>query len=144
MQESDGLLLRNQVCFPLYALSKEITNMYRPLLLSLDLTYPQYLVMMVLWEHDGLTVSEIGEKLLLDSGTLTPLLKRLQIKALVDRVRNTEDERVVELFLTEKGRKLKQQACKIPEAMISKMDVEVSELQNLHQLLGKILNKLTK
>lgn len=144
MQESDGLLLRNQVCFPLYALSKEITNMYRPLLLSLDLTYPQYLVMMVLWEHDGLTVSEIGEKLLLDSGTLTPLLKRLQIKALVDRVRNTEDERVVELFLTEKGRKLKQQACKIPEAMMAKMDVEVSELQNLHQLLGKILNKLTK
>ena len=76
MENTESLQLKNQICFPLYALSKEITKLYRPLLEQLDMTYPQYLVMMVLWEKDGLTVSELGEKLLLDSGTLTPLLKR--------------------------------------------------------------------
>ena len=144
MPKSDSILLRNQVCFPLYALSKEITKLYRPLLDRLDITYPQYLVMMVLWEKDGQTVGEIGDKITLDSGTLTPLLKRLESKLLVNRIRKSGDERVVELFLTDKGHHLKEQACKIPEAMLLKMNVESDELLRLRELIDVILSKIQK
>ena len=88
MEKSESLKLDEQICFPLYVLSKEITGLYRPILEELDLTYPQYLVMMVLWEEDGLAVSHIGEKLFLDSGTLTPVLKRLENKGFINRIRN--------------------------------------------------------
>ena len=142
MQKADSVLLRNQVCFPLYALSKEVIKLYRPLLDDLDLTYSQYLVMMVLWEENGQTVSSIGDKLLLDSGTLTPLLKRLENKKLIDRLRNSTDERVVELFLTANGTALKQQACDIPEAMLLKMNVEASELLKLKDQLDYLLSKI--
>ncbi len=142
MQKADSVLLRNQVCFPLYALSKEVIKLYRPLLADLDLTYSQYLVMMVLWEENGQTVSSIGDKLLLDSGTLTPLLKRLENKKLIDRLRNSTDERVVELFLTANGTALKQQACDIPEAMLLKMNVEASELLKLKDQLDYLLSKI--
>ena len=142
MENTESLQLKNQICFPLYALSKEITKLYRPLLEQLDMTYPQYLVMMVLWEKDGLTVSELGEKLLLDSGTLTPLLKRLEIKSYLNRKRKKEDERVVELFLTKEGINLQQKACRIPSEMLEKMDVKTEDLTQLKKLLDRILEKI--
>ncbi len=142
MQKADAVLLRNQVCFPLYALSKEVIKLYRPLLDDLGLTYSQYLVMMVLWEENGQTVSSVGDKLLLDSGTLTPLLKRLESKKLISRIRNSTDERVVELFLTANGTALKQQACDIPDAMLIKMNVEASELLKLKDQLDYLLSKI--
>lgn len=142
MKNTDSLQLKNQLCFPLYALSKEITKLYRPLLDKLDMTYPQYLVMMVLWEKDGLTVSEVGDRLLLDSGTLTPLLKRLESKSYLDRKRKKEDERVVELFLTEEGVNLQQKACTIPAEMLHKMDLKAEDLVQLKNLLESILSKI--
>jgi DNA-binding MarR family transcriptional regulator len=108
MENPEFLKLENQLCFPLYVIAKEITGLYRPFLDELDITYPQYLVMMVLWEHDGLPVNSIGEKLYLDSGTLTPLLKRLENKGFIERKRKKEDERVVEVFITESGRNLQE------------------------------------
>lgn len=142
MEKIDSLRLDNQVCFPLYALSKEITKLYRPLLEELDMTYPQYLVMMVLWENDGLTVSELGDKLLLDSGTLTPLLKRLENKSYLNRKRKKEDERVVELFLTDQGFNLQQKACTIPAEMLHKIDVKAEDIQKLKTLLDDMLAKI--
>ena len=142
MENIESLQLKNQVCFPLYALSKEITKLYRPMLEELDMTYPQYLVMMVLWEKDGLTVSEVGEKLLLDSGTLTPLLKRLENKSFINRKRKKEDERVVELFLTEEGRNLQQKACSIPNEMIQKINIKNEDLVQLKNLVESILSKI--
>lgn len=142
MKNTDSLLLKNQVCFPLYALSKEITKLYRPLLEELDMTYPQYLVMMVLWENDGLTVNEVGEKLLLDSGTLTPLLKRLENKSYLSRNRKKEDERVVELFLTKEGRNLQQKACSIPADMLQKIDLKSEDLVKLKNLLDDMVAKI--
>ena len=142
MRNFESLQLKNQVCFPLYALSKEITKLYRPLLENLDMTYPQYLVMMVLWEKDGLTVSEVGQKLLLDSGTLTPLLKRLENKSYISRKRKKEDERVVELFLTDEGAKLQEKACSIPEEMLEKIDVKKEDLLKLKNLVDAMLEKL--
>src|SRR6218665_1733312 len=123
MEDHQPLQLGNQLCFPLYVISKEIIGLYRPFLDELDITYPQYLVMMVLWEKDGLTVNQIGEKLSLDSGTLTPLLKRLEAKGFIIRQRKKEDERVVEVFLADKGRNLQQKACGIPLKMQEKLNL---------------------
>lgn len=142
MENTESLQLKNQICFPLYALSKEITKLYRPLLEQLDMTYPQYLVMMVLWENDGLTVSEVGDKLLLDSGTLTPLLKRLENKSYINRRRKKEDERVVELFLTQEGLNLQQRACSVPTEMLQKIDIKTENLLQLKTLLDDILAKI--
>lgn len=113
----DLLQLDNQLCFALYSASNAIVRAYRPLLAQLELTYPQYLVMLVLWDQDGCSVKALGEKLYLDSGTLTPLLKRLEGKGLVIRARSDADERVRVLRLTEKGHALKQQAADIPLRM---------------------------
>src|SRR6478752_10857698 len=111
----DALLqLDNQLCFALYSTSLAMTKLYKPMLEELGLTYPQYLAMLVLWEQDGLTVSELGERLYLDSGTLTPLLKRLETAGLVSRIRAVQDERRVHITLTAAGRKLKAKAAKIP------------------------------
>ncbi|MET3036971.1 MarR family transcriptional regulator [Chryseobacterium sp. NRRL B-14859] len=136
--------LENQICFPLYVIAKEITGLYRPFLDELDITYPQYLVMMILWEGDGLTVTHIGEKLFLDSGTLTPLLKRLESKGLIIRKRKKEDERVVEVFLNEAGRKLRHKACEIPGKIQQKIDIQPEELLQLKETVLKILNKIEK
>ncbi|UKB85466.1 MarR family transcriptional regulator [Chryseobacterium sp. MEBOG06] len=136
--------LENQICFPLYVIAKEITGLYRPFLDELDLTYPQYLVMMVLWEGDGLTVTHIGEKLFLDSGTLTPLLKRLEAKGLIVRKRKKEDERVVEVFLNEAGHLLREKACEIPGKIQKKIDIQPEELLQLKETVLKILNKIEK
>ena len=134
--------LENQICFPLYVIAKEITGLYRPFLDELGITYPQYLVMMILWDGDGLTVTHIGEKLFLDSGTLTPLLKRLESKGFIIRKRKKEEERVVEVFLDEAGKQLQQKACEIPGKIQEKLGIQPEELLHLKDTVLKILNKI--
>ena len=144
MENHDQLQLGNQLCFPLYVISKEIIGLYRPFLDEIDITYSQYLVMMVLWEQDGLTVNQIGEKLYLDSGTLTPLLKRLEFKGFIVRKRKKEDERVVEVFLADLGRNLQQKACDIPAKMQEKLNLGTEDLFELKETVQKILDKIQK
>ncbi|MEC5395056.1 MarR family winged helix-turn-helix transcriptional regulator [Bergeyella sp. RCAD1439] len=137
---SEKLKLSNQFCFPVYALAKEMVHLYRPLLDDLDLTYPQYLVMLTLWESPNLSVTQIGEKLSLDSGTLTPLLKRLEQKELLTRNRLASDERVVEIRLTAKGLQLENKAEKVPEKLLESLNVNLEELKTLKTIICKILN----
>ncbi len=144
MENPECLKLDNQLCFPLYVIAKEMTGLYRPFLDELDITYPQYLVMMILWEHDGLPVNSIGEKLYLDSGTLTPLLKRLEAKGFISRKRKKEDERVVEVFITESGKDLQQKACEIPGKLLRKIDAAPEDWIALKESVQKILNKIEK
>jgi DNA-binding MarR family transcriptional regulator len=125
------LLLDKQLCFALYSTSLAMTKMYKPLLEELGLTYPQYLAMLVLWERDGLMVSELGERLYLDSGTLTPLLKRLEASGFISRIRDIEDERRVHITLTSSGRRLKTRAAKIPGCILSASQCSLPELMNL-------------
>lgn len=113
----DILRLDNQLCFALYACSKELLRRYEPVLAPLGLTYTQYIVMLALWERDGRTVKDLGESLCLDSGTLTPLLRRMEAKGILQKRRSIRDERLVDIFLTESGRALKEQARSIPERM---------------------------
>ncbi|MDQ0476518.1 MarR family winged helix-turn-helix transcriptional regulator [Chryseobacterium sp. MDT2-18] len=142
MENQDTPKLGNQICFPLYVIAKEITGMYRPFLDELDITYSQYLVMMVLWEEEGLTVNQIGEKLYLDSGTLTPLLKRLEAKSFLQRNRKKEDERVVQVFLTQEGKDLQKLACAIPGKMKERLNFSDEDLLELKITVDKILNKV--
>lgn len=137
----DLLKLENQVCFPAYAFSRNLTNLYRPLLAELNITYPQYLVLMILWEHKEQTVNQLCEKLHLDTGTITPLLKRLEQKGMVNRTRSKEDERVVVISLTTSGGQLKERAKQIPMELINCMNVSIDELLQLKGLLNKILAK---
>lgn len=130
-REDELLKLDNQLCFVLYAASRAVTQMYRPLLAGLGLTYPQYLVMLVLWERDGLTVNEIGEKLQLDSGTLTPLLKKLEIKGLLKRERDKDDERRVLISLLDKGKELKKQAVQVPEELLCRSGLSLEEFRDI-------------
>jgi DNA-binding MarR family transcriptional regulator len=138
------LRLDNQLCFPLYAASRLVVQAYAPLLEELGLTYPQYLVLMILWEHDGATVREIGERLYLDSGTLTPLLKRLCAAGLVTRVRSAGDERAVENWLTRAGRSLKDRAVKVPEEMLCRLGMEGAEFVQLRLTLKELLVRLAQ
>lgn len=138
------LSLSNQVCFPLYALSRQVTAIYQPLLEKMDLTYPQYLVMLLLWEEQMLTVKELGCKLLLDSGTLTPLLKRMEEKAIISRNRRQSDERVVEITLTPAGQALKEQALAIPDQLQCCLKMSDEELIHLGTLLQDALQKIRK
>ncbi len=135
----DYLKLENQVCFPIYALSRQITALYRPYLEKLGLTYPQYLVMMILWEHKSKTVKELGEILLLDSGTLTPLLKRMETSGLVNRKRSEDDERIVNIIITEKGLDLKKQAEDIPFKIKEKLQADDEQLIKLRVQLKKMI-----
>ena len=144
MEKERILKLDDQACFPLYALSRGITNAYRPFLEAIDLTYPQYLVLMVLWEKDGLTVNQIGDKLHLDSGTLTPLLKRLEVKGILIRKRKEEDERVVAITLTIAGLALKKKAIKVPQQVIEALGLTEKELSQLKNITSKILKKCNK
>ena len=130
-----ALLLDNQLCFALYSASLAMTKLYKPLLEELGLTYPQYLVMLVLWEQDGPMVSELGQRLGLDSGTLTPLLKRLEAAGLVSRLRDVADGRRVHLHLTAAGRRLKTRAAKIPACVLAASQCSLSEIQ---QLTGQV------
>ncbi|MBN9313142.1 MAG: MarR family transcriptional regulator [Chryseobacterium sp. 39-10] len=139
---TEQLKLDNQVCFPIYALAKEIINRYRPFMDELELTYPQYLVMMVLWEHKEQTVSQLGEKLNLDSGTLTPLLKRLEQKCLVTRKRSSLDERVVMIELTHEGKTLSKKAAKVPERMFESLNISEEEIVHLKNNINSILKTL--
>ena len=131
------LLLGNQLCFAIYSTAHAFNRVYKPLLDRLGLTYPQYLVMLVLWEGDGLTVGDIGERLQLDSGTLTPLLKRLEAAELVKRTRSSEDERQVLIALTSRGLALREKARTVPHAILAASACSVSELSAMkNQLLG--------
>lgn len=138
----DVLKLENQFCFPLYACAKEVIKRYRPYLNKLNLTYTQYIAMMVLWEHKKISVKALGEKLYLDSGTLTPVLKSLESKGYVLRYRSTEDQRVLIVELTEKGEVLKEQAVFVPEAVSGCVSLEPNEAIELYRLLYKILGKI--
>jgi MarR family transcriptional regulator, organic hydroperoxide resistance regulator len=139
---SERLHLDNQLCFALYAASRAMTAAYAPLLDELDLTYPQYLVMLVLWEHDGERVSQIGDRLHLDSATLTPLLKRLEARKLIDRRRSRDDERVVEVFLTAAGKRLERKAAEVPACMLEKVQLSVAEVAKLRAQVQTLTERL--
>ncbi len=144
--DDDMLLLDRQVCFPLYAASNLLNRMYRPVLAQLNLTYPQYLVMLVLWETASCTVGELGDKLFLDSGTLTPLLKRLAANGLVNRQRDPQDERRVLISLTSEGQSLKQQAAIIPQTLAQSLHLEPEQVEQLRlqvqHIIGIMSHKL--
>lgn len=142
-----NLYLENQLCFPLYAASRLTTKLYAPYLKDLEITYPQYLVLLVLWQFKELTVKEIGEKLMLESNTLTPLLKRLEKKDILKRKRSKKDERAVIIELSVKGEDLKTKANEIPErilALFSDESIEQSELMDFQQTLFKLMGILDK
>ena len=135
------LKLQNQLCFPLYAAAKEVVNRYKPFLDEIGLTYTQYIAMMVLWEYKSVGVKELGMHLYLDSGTLTPLLKRLESKGFVRRERSREDERTVNIIITEAGEKLKEKAIKIPLEMEKCISLSPKEAGTLYTLLYKLLGQ---
>lgn len=134
-----GIRLENQLCFPLYVCSKEIVRRYKPYLDELNLTYTQYIAMMVLWEEREVTVTELGKQLFLDSGTLTPLLKKLEQKGFVTRKRMESDERNVCISITDKGDRLKEEAVKIPEKMRCCISLNPEETKTLYTILQKVL-----
>lgn len=136
----DPLSLENQLCFPLYACSREVVKLYKPHLDALGLTYTQYIVMMVLWEHKSMNVKSLGQRLYLDSGTLTPLLKKLEAGGLVRRARNADDERNLVVTLTDKGRQLRQDALEVPHKVGACINLAPRDAQELHRLLYQILN----
>ncbi|VVN19623.1 Organic hydroperoxide resistance transcriptional regulator [Pseudomonas fluorescens] len=138
----DDLLLDNQACFALHSTSLLLTKVYKPLLQALGLTYPQYLAMMVLWERDGLTVGEISARLLTDPGSLTPLLKRLEVEGLLSRTRSREDERVVIVELTEQGRALREQARSVPQCILGASGLTLERLQALQAELQVLRSNL--
>ena len=135
----DSLKLENQICFPLYAASRKITSKYRPLLSELDLTYTQDITMMVMWEMRELNVKELGERLYLDSGTLTPVLKSLEQKGYVTRARSSEDERVLIVTLTDEGLSLRDRALSVPVEMAGCVALKQEEAMELYRLLYKII-----
>ena len=140
----DILKLDNQLCFALYACSREVTKHYKPELDKIGITYTQYVTLMVLWEKDNITVKELGTKLRLDSGTLTPLLKKLETKGLVTRIRDSKDERNVYVSLTENGIKLKDKALEIPKKMSCIPDHSIKELMALKDEITKLLESFEK
>ncbi|MHB8283562.1 MAG: MarR family winged helix-turn-helix transcriptional regulator [Caulobacteraceae bacterium] len=143
MTDQDLLRLDRQVCFPLYAASNLITRLYRPLLDALGLTYPQYLVMMVLWEKSPRTVGEVGQQLHLDTGTLTPLLKRMEVASLIARQRDASDERRVLVSLTKQGEALKEPACRVPEALATQVAMSLQDLEKLRLAVTDLIDAMT-
>jgi len=139
----DVLKLKNQLCFPLYACSKEIVKRYKPFLDEIDLTYTQYIAMMVMWEQKEINVKKLGEYLYLDSGTLTPVLKKLEAKEYISRHRSKEDERNLIITITDKGEELKNRAVHIPEEMGKCILVSAEEASILYKLLYRILGQVT-
>lgn len=141
----EQLKLENQICFPVYAASRMITRAYQPLLEKIGLTYPQYLVLMVLWENDGLKVNAIASRLVLNTNTITHLLKRLEESGMLKRIRSNEDERQVIVSLTEKGKNLQHEAAKIPEQLIrnfSDSGISADEIISMKSTLMRIINYL--
>ena len=141
MADFDQLKLENQLCFPLYTASRLVVRSYTPLLKKLEITYPQYLVMLVLWEHKTLAVTQITKLLLLDTSTLTPLLKRLEKINLIWRKRSDSDERVVMIGLTEKGEKLRQEASIIPSQLVEGLNFSAEEAVLLYKLLYQYIRQ---
>lgn len=139
---SEMLRLDHQLCFALYSASLAMTKLYKPMLDPLGLTYPQYLAMLVLWEADGITVSELGQRLQLDSGTLTPLLKRLESSGYVSRQRDTADERRVLLLLTPAGRSLKNRAAKVPPQVLCAAGCSLDELAALTARIKQLRDEI--
>ena len=133
------LKLENQLCFPLYACAKEVVRRYTPLRAPLGLTYTQYIAMMVMWEHKSLTVKRLGELLYLDSGTLTPMLKKMERAGWVSRQRSATDERVVVVSITECGEALRERVAEVPARMAQCVGLEADDAQQLYQLLHKLL-----
>jgi MarR family transcriptional regulator, organic hydroperoxide resistance regulator len=142
MSKDDILKLENQLCFSIYAASRAITKIYRPFLDELGITYPQYLVLLVLWENETITLKDLGNKLYLDSGTLTPLLKRLEGMGFINRERSHEDERVLCVTITEKGLKLREKAIKIPECVLESVNLDFTLLGTMKNSVDKFLESL--
>ena len=142
MKNYDALKLEGQLCFPLYAISREIIKKYRPFLEKIDLTYTQYITMMVLWEKESMNVKELGSKLYLDSGTLTPLLKKLEAKGYITRCRCKEDERNLIIQITKKGEDLKEKAISIPENMKEWVNISSDEVKVMYHALYKLLSQI--
>ena len=140
MDNFDALKLENQLCFPLYAAAREVIKLYRPHLDTLDLTYTQYITMMVMWAEKKISVRDMGKRLYLDSGTLTPVLKSLESKGYIRRYRSTEDERVLIVELTEEGSRLKNEAVEVPQQVGSCIRLEPEEALQLYRLLYKVLD----
>ncbi|MGE5348252.1 MAG: MarR family winged helix-turn-helix transcriptional regulator [Actinomycetota bacterium] len=143
----DQLKLENQLCFPVYAASRLITREYQPLLDRLGITYPQYLVLMILWEEDGVPVNDIAKKLILNTNTITPLLKRMEKDGIVKRKRSAEDERKVIVQLTAKGRDLQEGAAQIPEQLAGRLlqgELNVEDLVRLKEMLDSIIRSISK
>lgn len=138
----EKLKLENQLCFPLYAGAKEVIRRYKPFLDEIDLTYTQYIAMMILWEEECCNVKHIGQKLFLDSGTLTPLLKKLEKKGYINREKSKEDERNLDVRITDKGRKLRETALEIPEKMGRCICLSNEDMTNLYKILYKMLEGL--
>ena len=135
----ESLTLKNQLCFPIYLCSKEIIRKYTPLLNEIDLTYTQYIVMMYFWEKENSNVKDIGKALLLDSSTLTPLLKKLESKGFITRIRSTLDERNLEITITEKGKQLRDKALSIPNRVGKCINLTEEEATTLYKVINKIL-----
>lgn len=142
MDKYDVLKLENQICFPLYACSKEIVRRYKPFLDEINLTYTQYLIMLLLWEHKKMNVKDMGKALLLDSGTLTPVLKKLEQKGYLTRVRNQEDERVLDVTITDEGEQLKEVAVEIPVKLSNCIGLKMEEAAELYRLIHVVLDKM--
>lgn|SRR5690554_3842442 len=145
--EYEQLKLENQLCFPVYAASRLITREYQPFLDNLEITYPQYLVLMVLWEKDSMSVNDIAKKLILNTNTVTPLLKRMEVQKLLSRKRADKDERKVIVQLTKKGRGLQEEASRIPEELtkrLSDSELEIDDLLMLKDKLNSIISLLSK
>ena len=138
----EALRLDHQLCFPLYAATRAMMQAYQPLLARLGLTYPQYLVLMVLWETDGVSMKLIGERLYLDSGTLTPLLKRMEEAGLVRRARSARDERVVDVFLTAEGKRLKRRALDVPQQLFCKLDMPIDEFLKMREDVRHLFERI--
>lgn len=138
-EKYEALKIDGQLCFPLYACSREIIKQYKPYLDKLDLTYTQYIVMMILWEKKSVTVKEMGEYLYLDSGTLTPVLKKMEAKGLITRKRSCQDERILIVSLSEKGEQLKEQAVEVPYEIAKCCKLSEEEAYMLYNLLHKML-----
>ena len=141
-QNFDALKIENQLCFPLYACSREVIKQYKPYLDKMDLTYTQYLVMMALWEEKEMTVKALGDRLYLDSGTLTPLLKKLESKGYITRTRSRKDERNLLVAVTESGAALREQAMAMPRAIKAHTELTREEAETLYKLLYKILARM--
>lgn len=139
MDKYEVLKLENQICFPLYACSKEIVKRYTPFLEEIDLTYTQYITMMVLWEHNEMNVKELGKYLYLDSGTLTPVLKKLEQKGYITRKRDTKDERVLNVAVTEIGMLLREKAVDVPAKIGSCVSLDAEDAKKLHEILYKLI-----